>query len=46
MKNGSATVYQPLILTQWPATYPKQLQVSLLSDHYFFYFVHIRYKLW
>lgn len=35
MKNGSAMVYQPLILTQWPATYPKQLQVSPLSDHYF-----------
>lgn len=28
MKNRSAMVYQPLILTQWPATYPKQLQVS------------------
>ena len=35
MKNGSAMVYQLLILTQWPATFPKQLHVSPLSDHYF-----------
>lgn len=29
MKNISAMVHQPSAHTQWPATYPKQLQVSL-----------------
>lgn len=29
MKNISAMVHQPQTHTQWPATYPKQLQVSL-----------------
>ena len=46
MKNRSAMVYQPSILTQWPATYPKQLQCPPFKWPLLFYFVHVRYKLW
>lgn len=45
MKNISAMVHQPQTHTQWPATYPKQLQVSLEVTTIFFYAVHIRYIL-
>lgn len=47
MKNGSATVHQPFLLTQWPATFSKAATcVPPLSDHYVFYFVHRKYKLY
>lgn len=37
MKNISAMVHQPQTHTQWPATYPKQLQVSLEVTTIFFF---------